>query len=355
MKFIYIVLFISLFGSSLKAQDAENQQEVLGIAYNLFAVKAQKLEESKPFGQCRIPGGILLDPRKSYTSTFKKDEFFSDDAKVLKENEVFQLPGYFRMSEIYRSDIKDYFIATKIANQWTNHSFEEILDSENLNQGEEIGCVNCNYRQEYFNDEDNCVVSVFYQILPLRTKEKLEFQESITGENVGMESMELVIEEVEPELEKKTKRKNKKNKPKKQKSKKQEEQPESLKDSYHTPETKETYTKHKKSESPRTDFDKKIVPNHRTPKKVKMEKDYLGNEVSVCDTCEKLKEEAIQLVNNNYCDALKKDRLWVQHYKCQIECYEMSEGDVNSDNINKAKASLKRHQTNVKIRSAKCN
>lgn len=354
MKIIYLVLFISLFISSLTAQEITEEQEVLGFAYNLFAVKAQKLEQSKPFGQCRIPGGILLDPRKSYSSTFEKDEYYSDDVKILNENEVFQLPGYFRMSKIYKSDIKDYFIATKVSNQWTNHTYEQILEYENVSQGEEIGCPQCNFRKVYYNDRDNCAISVFYQIFPLRTRDELEFQESISGENEGIESMELVIEEVEPQVEKKSKRK-KKNKLEKQKSKEQEAQPVRLKDAYRTPETKETYTQHKKSESPRTDFDKKIVPNHRTPKKVKMVKDLLGNEVSTCDTCEKLKEEAIQLVNNNYCTALKKDRLWVQHYKCQIECYEMTKGDFNSVNINKAKASLKRHQTNVNIRSARCN
>lgn len=205
MKHFTLILSLIFFCNGLISQEKSNDKKVIGYAYNLYAVKAQKLEKSKPYGKCKIPGGLLLDPRKSYSSSFDKDEYFSDDAKVIKENEVMQLPGYFRMSKIYKPDIKNYYISTKMANQWTNHDYEEIIAYENERVGEDIGCQNCNFFKHYFNDEENCVVTVYYQILPLRDKEELDFQESITGQNVGLEQKEMVSDSKKIEKKKHTK------------------------------------------------------------------------------------------------------------------------------------------------------
>lgn len=164
LKIHLITLLVCLITWSTTAQ---TDYKVIGYSYNLYAIQATRLNPNIPCGDCNIKGGTLLDPRKSYTSGFERDEYFLDDKKILAENEVFKIPGYFRNSEVKKRDIEKYFMAFKLGNQWKNHHYDEIIEHSFRNQGASVGCNNCNFKNELFDDENNCIIHAYYEIRPI--------------------------------------------------------------------------------------------------------------------------------------------------------------------------------------------
>ncbi len=369
-----LVFTLGFLGCLLAQEEMKTDQDVLGYAYNLYAVKAQKIEKNKNFGDCKIPGGVLLDPRKSYTLSYSKDEYFSDNARSYKEDEVYQFPGYFRMSRIFKPDIEEYYIATKIANQWTNHAYEEIMAYEEERIGQDIGCENCNFWQYYFNDDANCVVTVYYQILPLRDKNELEFQESITGTFEGKE------QEVKPAMTQVVNHYTE-TKPKKQKSrlvdystsvkKTKVADNNSGKKNSSNSNKMTTAVKRKTAMPPRpprkqtkntsssTTTTTKATATSNAAVTRNVSKYRLSSRISDrtgpdCMDCHKSRKEIISMPNNNFCDALARDKAWISFYNCKIACYDADGVDKDDIGYRKVVADLDRSTRNAAIRSKRC-
>jgi len=64
MKKVISFLFLALLFSTEESV-AQSSFKVTGYSYNLYAIKAMRLDPSVPCGDCALKGGVLLDSRKS--------------------------------------------------------------------------------------------------------------------------------------------------------------------------------------------------------------------------------------------------------------------------------------------------
>lgn len=182
MRFL-IALFIIIFvGHGLTYSQNENvENTVIGYTYNLHKIKAHRFGGDETI---KLSGRVFLDPRTKYSPKHKSEEHWYFYRYEFKHHDIFEIPGKKAISKIVKHDkTKDYFVALKFINQWRQHSYTDIMDNVNVSAGHEVGCEECNFKNEIYDITGNWMFTVYYEIKPIYKDENLKTVEEVVYNN----------------------------------------------------------------------------------------------------------------------------------------------------------------------------
>lgn len=138
---------------------------VKGYTYNLVALKGESIGGASTLD---FSGRIFLDGRKGYKANFKKKEHFNFENFTLTDGKVYKIPGEEKVSTLIKHKAtKDYYVALKLGNAWSQYYYEDIMENRLVNVGSEIGLKNCNFKKEMFDYDNSWRVTAYFEIKPI--------------------------------------------------------------------------------------------------------------------------------------------------------------------------------------------
>ena len=167
---------------------------VKGYSYNLVAFKGESIGGAPTLD---FSGKIVLDGRRAYKYTFKKKEHFQFDNFALSDGQLYILPGYHQPAKLIKhSKSKDYYVALKFGNAWSQYTYDEIMANRSTEVGTDIGLENCNFKKEIYDYDNSWKLTAYFEIKPIyydASKAKEGTQNVIVSAS-GMEQMPILID-----------------------------------------------------------------------------------------------------------------------------------------------------------------
>ncbi len=138
---------------------------VKGFTYNLVAIKGESVGGGATL---EYSGNIFLDGRKSYKANYKKGEHFNFEKFTMKDGQVYIIPGYHKSAKLIKHNrSKDYHVALKLGNAWSQYYYHDIMENRSVKVGSELGIKNCNFKKAVYDYENNWMVTAYFEIKPV--------------------------------------------------------------------------------------------------------------------------------------------------------------------------------------------
>lgn len=172
LLFLFVLSFSSISANYLDNNPSAVDPNVKGYSFNLIAMKADKIEGMMGTEDYTFCGSVFLDTRKNFNSNFNKKEHFFFKDQILKDGDLFMIPGAHRSSKILKyNSISDYYVALKFGKDWSQYYYNDIMGVQFEKEGEELGLENCNIKREIY--EGNHRVTLYIELKPIYYDESL--------------------------------------------------------------------------------------------------------------------------------------------------------------------------------------